>query len=255
MKSKRIIILSLLFIFIILFIRIIIVYFPEEKNIKIINSTNNHIKENLVTIESSEKHEENIVYNSPIDELQETYNNTDILAELKIESINLDTVITKSTDNEYYLKHNAYRQRSDFGNPYIDYRNSNDLTSERQINIYSHNFYNKEYSDYLPFSKLEKYLNKDVFDIAKDIYLYTDTKLMHYEVYAIKIITKENNEHMIMDASSNAKWQTHLDNLLKDTKYCTDDCHLDNNTNLLVLQTCNYNPNGSFMLVIARKVI
>lgn len=194
-------------------------------------------------------------YDSPIDDLRKNYNNKDIKAKLVIAGIGIDTVITKGTNNEFYLRHNAYRERSDFGNPYLDYRNYEDLGNERQVNIYSHNFYDKRYIDYLPFSKLEAYLNEETFNSSKEILLYTDKELLRYEVYAIKIVTKVENEHMIMDAKTDELWKEHLDKLLTNTKYCNSDCSLDGNSQLLILQTCNYQPNGSFLLVIARKVV
>ena len=60
---------------------------------------------------------------------------------------------------------------------------------------------------------------------------------------------------MIMDAKTDELWKEHLDKLLTNTKYCNSDCSLDGDSQLLILQTCNYQPNGSFLLVIARKVV
>lgn len=197
---------------------------------------------------------EHDTYVSPISDLKNAYSNPDIISKIQIDEINLDAVITKSSDNKFYLNHDAYRNENEFGSPYVDFRNGNNLDEERQINIYSHNYYDDSYNDYLPFSKLENYLSKDVFDKAREIYLLTEEKKIKYEVYALKIIT-DNNEHMILDANSETDWQHHLDRLLEDTTYCIDDCHLSSDAKLLVLQTCNYNPKGSFLLVIAKKVL
>lgn len=223
-------------------------------------SISNHKKiiEERMTVPSSNVIEiisKQTTYENPIDDLRDSYKNKDIKAKLVIKDIGMDTVITQATNNVFYLKYNAYRQRSDFGNPFLDYRNLADLGNERQVNIYSHNFYDKRYKDSLPFSKLEAYLDEKTFNTSKEILLYTDKELLKYEVYAVKIVTKEENEHMIMDARTNELWKEHLDKLLTNSKYCTEDCSLEGSSQLLVLQTCNYEPSGSFILVIARKVI
>ena len=193
------------------------------------------------------------VYVSQIDDYKSEYNNEDIVAELKIDGIGLDTVVTKGNNNDYYLNHDAFKNESIFGNPYVDFRNEFPLDEERQINIYSHNFKGDKYDDLLPFSKLESYLNEQVFSDSSDVNLFIADKAIKYEVYAVKIITTDN-EHTIIDSSSDERWQHHLDNLLSDTLYCKDDCHLSSNEKILVMQTCNYNPEGSFLLVIARKI-
>lgn len=196
----------------------------------------------------------NETYVSPIEDLISTYNNSDIIAELKITSIGLSEVITKTSNNEFYLNHNIYKKNSSLGNPYIDYRNGNNLDKERQINIYGHNTYKKSIKDKYPFSKLESYLDKDTFNNSDYIYLYTKDKLIKYEVYAVKIVTTDN-EHTILDSRSEDKWNSHLDKLLTNTLYCRGNCSLKSDDELLILQTCYFKPSNSYILVIARKVI
>ena len=247
MKSKRIkLILLAILVSFLTFLKMYKYDINDKETIKV--SKNNEEVKETAKIEAT-------TYVSPIEDLQIKYDNYDIKAELRIDYIGLDTVITQSNDNYYYLKYDAYKNRNDFGNPFLDYRNESNLSKEKQINIYSHNFYNNYYNQFLPFSKLELYLNRETFNNAKEVLLYTKESLLRYQVYAIKIVTKQENEHMIMDAKSDELWQYHLNKLLSNTLYCTDDCHLDSNDELLVLQTCNYNPSDSFILVIARKVI
>ena len=113
-----------------------------------------------------------------ISTLRLEYSNTDIMARIVIPSINLESLVTKTDNNEYYLNHDIYKKTSIIGNPYIDYRNNSDLAHEKQINIYSHNVENKQYADYYPFAKLENLLNKDVFNKSNDITIYTDNRIL-----------------------------------------------------------------------------
>ena len=51
---------------------------------------------------------------------------------------------------------------------------------------------------------------------------------------------------------SDGTWN--LTKLLEDTKYCKKDCQLTKEDQLLILQTCNYDPKGSYILLISKKI-
>lgn len=193
-------------------------------------------------------------YISKIKDYQNEYNNTDIIAELVVKDLEIDTLITKSTNNTFYLDHDIYKNDSNLGNPFVDYRNSNNLGLERQINIYSHNSDYYAYQEKLPFYKIEKLLDKEAFEKTKSIYLLTEEEKTEYEIVAIKIVTTDN-EHTVLDSKSDERWNNHLTKLLSDTTYCKGECKLDLNDKLLILQTCNYNPKGSYIVLISKKKI
>ena len=206
----------------------------------------------LVSKYLNNHHDDKVI--TDISVLRKQYDNTDIVARIMIDNIKLDAIVTKTTNNDYYLEHDIYKNKSLTGNPFIDYRNSSDIAHDKQVNIYSHNVENKEYSDYYPFSKLERLLDKDIFNKNNEIFIYTDNRILKYQIYAIKIITEKENEHMRIKTNSIDEWDQHLDRLLANTKYCLDDCKLDSNDDLLILQTCYYDPEETYMIVIAKKV-
>ena len=200
--------------------------------------------------------EEEVIQETPIKKISEyrsEYDNKDIIARLVIEDLEIDTLITKSSNNSFYLNHDIHKNESNLGNPFIDFRNSNNLSNERQINIYSHNSDYSVYQEQLPFYKLEKLFDKDSFDKVKKVELYTEEEKIEYEIIALKVVTTDN-EHTILDAKSNERWEQHLDKLLSDSKYCRDNCKLNLEDKLLLLQTCNYNPQGSFIILITKKI-
>lgn len=188
-----------------------------------------------------------------ISEYRSENDNDDIIARLVIKDLEIDTLITKANNNSFYLNHDINKNESNLGNPFVDFRNSDNLSNERQINIYSHNSDYSVYQEQLPFYKLEKLFDKDNFDKVKSIELYTEEQKMEFEIVALKIITTDN-EHTVLDSKSNERWKKHLDNLLSDTKYCRDDCKLNLEDKLLILQTCNYNPQGSYIILITKKL-
>lgn len=189
-----------------------------------------------------------------ISSLRLEYQNSDIMARIEIPDLGIDTLVTKTTDNEYYLQHDINKKKSIIGNPYIDYRNNNDFAHEKQINIYSHNVSNKQYREYYPFAKLEDLLNQRIFNKTNDITIYTDNRILKYQLYAVKIITKEDNEHMRLFIPTTTEWQNHLDTMLSNHKYCKGNCQLDNLDDILILQTCYYEMDDAYILVIAKKI-
>ena len=48
-------------------------------------------------------------------------------------------------------------------------------------------------------SRLINLLDANTFNTYKDLYLYTDTQKIHYEIIGFKIIEKANNYHMTIN--------------------------------------------------------
>ncbi len=196
------------------------------------------------------KKDNTIVSTYDINELRIKYDNDEVIAKLVIPEINLETVLTKTDNNDTYLEYNAYKKIDSYGNPFIDYRNGIPLDTQKQINIYGHNIRNEK----LPFSKLEYLLEREIFDSTKYLFLYTDNNLLVYNIYAIKVITEAENEHMRLLFADDNAYKTHLNKLLENTKYCRDNCNLDIEDDILVIQTCNFMPKDTYIIVIAKKI-
>ena len=196
------------------------------------------------------KKDNTIVNTNDINELRIKYDNDEVIAKLVIPEINLETVLTKTDNNDTYLEYNAYKKIDSYGNPFIDYRNDIPLDTQKQINIYGHNIRNEK----LPFSKLEYLLEREIFDSTKYLFLYTDNNLLVYNIYAIKVITKVENEHMRLLFTDDNAYEIHLNKLLENTKYCRDNCNLDIEDDILVIQTCNFKPKDTYIIVIAKKI-
>ncbi len=181
-----------------------------------------------------------------------TYGNNDIVARLEIPNLNINSLVTRATNNEYYLDYNLYRQYDALGTPFIDFRNMN-LATDKQINIYGHNTQNSAYYDQLPFINLEAYVDKGIFDNYKDVYLSIDEKQIHYEVIAVKIVTDADYEHMKVVFYSDQDYLTHVGKLLQNTLFKNENLEITVEDNLLVLQVCHYNPMNTYLLVICKE--
>lgn len=182
------------------------------------------------------------------------YNNPNIMGRIEIPGLNIDTLITRASNNSYYLDYNLYNQYDQIGAPFFDYRNL-DLSNNRQINIYGHNTQNTNIYDKLPFINLEAYTDRKIFDTNKNIYLSIDSKKIHYEVIAVKILTDaNNNEHMKLIFYSDEDFLVHANKMLSDSLYVRDNLSIKAQDKLIVLQICHFNPANSFLLVIGKAV-
>ncbi len=193
------------------------------------------------------------VYENPLPGYRNQYGNQYIMGHLQIPNLNIDTLVTRANNNEYYLNYNLYGQWDGLGVPFFDYRNQN-LNTDKQINIYGHNTQKPEFYDQLPFTNLEAYMDEEIFKNYKDVYLSIDERKVHYEVVATKIIDPSNNEHMKILFTGDADYLQHVNKLLSGTTYKSDNANFTASDRMLVLQVCHYNPMGSYLLIICKEV-
>ena len=208
-------------------------------------------KNNYQEIDNSPQIVDNYVNQLP--EFRNQYGNPYIMGRLEISNLNVNSLVTRYTDNSYYLDYNLYNQRDGIGVPFFDYRNT-DLKNNKQINIYGHNTTNPDIMDQLPFTNLEAYTDENIFNHYKDVYLSIDEEQMKYKVIATKIINGSNNEHMKLIFYSDEDYLQHVSKLLQNTTYMDSTTEIKVTDQILVLQVCHYNPPNTYLLVICKKV-
>ncbi len=192
-------------------------------------------------------------YVNELPNYRQQYNNADIKGRLEIPGLKIDTLVVRTTNNEYYLNYSLNRKYDTLGVPFFDYRNT-DLSNNKQINIYGHNTQEKRLEEFLPMINLEAYLDKNIFDNYKDIYLSIDEKRIKYEAAAVKIVTNSDNEHMKLLFYGDQDYVNHANKLLSNTLYKNDDLKITAQDKLIVLQICHYNPANSYLLIIGKEV-
>ena len=117
----------------------------------------------------------------------------------------------------------------------------------KQINIYGHN--SRTYD--IPFRKLEKFLDKDFFEENKYIVLQTDSGRRIYKIFSIKEYAKDY-EYMVVDLTGK-DFVNHL-NILKKDSINSREVEYDENSNLLVLQTCSYGKKNTYYIISAIEI-
>ncbi len=171
---------------------------------------------------------------------RELYHNNNIVARLEIPNM-FNILITQASNNEYYLTHSIDNKKDIRGTEYLDYRVT---TDSQQINIYGHN--SKTYD--IPFRKLEKFLDEEYFENNPYILLQDDNGRKIYKVFAVKEVSSDYS-HMKVDLTGEA-FLRHVSNLGNMVIHKRD-IPFDENSKILVIQTCSYSSDSSYYVITA----
>ncbi len=168
-------------------------------------------------------------------------NNNEIVGRIEIPNL-FNLLLTQTKDNDYYIEYNIKKKRSNKGTEFIDFRNK---MTDKQINIYGHN--SRLYD--LPFKKLENFLDKEFFNNNQYLLFQHEKGRRIYEIAAIKKVTTDY-EHMIVNAKDQKE---HITKLLE-KPIQSRELEYDENTNIIVLQTCIRQEDGNYYILIGFEV-
>ncbi len=168
--------------------------------------------------------------------------NPEIVAYLKVNGTNIDYVVTKGSDNSYYLKHNLYKEYNRAGWIFMDYHNKLDGT-DKNIVIYGHNT-----RDGSMFGTLRNVIKKEWYENEENhiIQLVLENEILTYQVfstysipvedYYINTIFKDNNEFnkFVKKIKSRSKYNFNV-NVDKVSQILTLSSCYDNNDRRVVL--------------------
>ena len=178
-----------------------------------------------------------------IKQLQETYQNEDIVGYLRIPEV-IELPIVKTIDNEYYLNHLLNREKNIEGTPFIDYRVN---FGDRKILIYGHSGKEED----LPFLQLHKYEDISFYEEHPTMYLYSEEKKYTYEIFSYYLETKDY-DYVNIQSFGGLTWLEHLEKLKNKSNYSIP-VTLTDNSKILILQTCEVGENaakGKYKLLI-----
>ena len=176
--------------------------------------------------------------------MEDKYNNKDIIGYLKIDNI-LNTPVLQSNDNYYYLNHNINKEIDKKGSVFLDYRNN---VSDKKLIIYGHSGKEKE----LSFNVLNKYNDYNFYKKHSSLLFIHDNKIDKYKIFS-SYIEKEDYDYLNLK-NFNGSYIEHLNKLKNKSKYLIN-TNLDDNSKIIILQTCSMIDIGKshFMLVIGVK--
>lgn len=180
-----------------------------------------------------------------IETYQKEYNNNDIVGILTIDGV-LKTLLVQTDNNYYYLGHLVNKKYNKTGSIFIDYRTN--IDSSKQVNIFGHS--SSTYD--IPFNNLKKYLKEDFYKEHKTLTIETKDNTYTYEIFSVKVTS--NEEHLNVEFNETKDFLNHINTLKEDSLYETN-INVNENDNILTLQTCIFNnPKGSLLIINLRKV-
>lgn len=169
-----------------------------------------------------------------------------IVGKITIPNTYLNTYLMQYSDNNYYLNHSYDNKEDKQGSIFIDYRN--DL-SDKKIIIYGHNSKDLD----VPFKVLTSYLKEDFYNNNKYIQLTLDNKIYTYEIFSVIIEDKNNSLHTKINYNDK-DFLEHL-KYLKEHSLYKSDIVLSKEDKIILLQTCNYSINDTYLLISAKRSV
>jgi len=218
--------------------------------LSIFNEKQINNQENIYT-NTQKKLPNDVLSLESIDNLQKQYNNKDIIGLLYIPGTNIKEPIVQADDNDYYLKHDLYKNDNIEGAVFLDYRTQIDESFKNLI--YSHNSLRYD----VPFRELEGYYDKNYYENHKYIYLKSKRKIAKYKVFSIYVETDDWNYTKI-NFENKKEWFNHL-KYLKEKSWYETKTSISKNDSILILQTCSNleeytNYDNKYLLIISKKI-
>ena len=210
------------------------------------NSNNRKIQNNTTKSIKKVRIDKDIKYDIDFKTLKKK--NPDTIAYLKVNGTNIDYVVVKGNDNNYYLNHNFNKETNISGWIFSDYRNKFD-GSDKNIIIYGHNTY-----DGSMFGTLRNILDNEWKSNKENlkITLVTEKDTYYYEVFSTYIIDPE--EYYI---NTTFNTDNEFNKFIKTIKARSNyDYNIDLNVSdtILTLSSCS-SLDGSKRIVLHAKLI
>lgn len=248
-KNKTKIFLTIIFLLLIVGsgIKVYIDYNKESNPIKEYEDAPEEIKVDETEKKHIEVEPKEYIKMSPDVDLQaerKNKNNYDIIGRLEIPDL-FNILIVRGKDNQYYLNRSIEKKQDVRGSEFMDYRV---YPSSKQINIYGHNSRDKNIK--VPFLRLESFLDESFFNKNPYIIFQHDSGKNIYKIISIKEVVTDF-EHMTVDTYG-TDFVRHVDKLKSNSIY-TRDVPYDENSEIIILQTCSHHLDNAYYIITAVK--
>ena len=186
-----------------------------------------------------------VKYEKVFEKLKEI--NNDTVGWLTVNNTKIDYPVVQSTDNDYYLYRDYYKNKNRHGWIYMDYRNNIEDLSDNTI-IFGHNLANQKMFGTLRYVTNPSWYKKS----SNQIITFNTTKAnMKWQIISIYKIPV-TNDYLIANFASSEDKLNFLDMITQRSIYDFNATY-DENTKIITLSTCS---NGSKdRLVVHAKLI
>lgn len=164
-----------------------------------------------------------------IKRLSSEYNNNEIVMFFEIPEV-ISIPIVQTENNEFYLSHDIYKNESDNGTPFLDFRNKS--LGDRKLIIYGDSSFNPAF----PLSNLYKYKDNSFYNDHSTINIYTEHGKRNYKVLSV-FFEKEDLSYLDLSGFPGSEYLDHLLSLKSKSIYDTG-VEVSNESKVLVIETC-----------------
>lgn len=168
--------------------------------------------------------------------------NSNIIAWIYFESIDISYPVLQGKDNEYYLYKTADNKENKAGSIFIDCDNAKDFSDQNTI-IFGHNMKNLSM-----FGKLKYYMEKDYFDENAFIWIITPTKSMRYQIFASHIVKAEGDPNYQMTFEDGKSFLEFIRIMRDNSDPVNSDIEIKENSKIISLSTCVGDETKRYML-------
>lgn len=178
--------------------------------------------------------------------------NQDLAGWLKIYNTSLDVQIVQGEDNDYYLNRDFYKNSSQYGCPYLDYKNDIEELDDNTI------IYGPHMSGELLFSTLDRYKTIEGYKNAPLIEFSTLYKSYTFKVFAAFIasdntVTDGGFNYAVTDFVSDARFTDFISEVKSRSIFNTD-VSVQTDDKIITLVTTSHEFDGARLVVMGRMV-
>lgn len=248
LNKKKIIIISIVALCIILIGILTSLYFINKNKPK--DDGNNNIGiDTLIgdtTMEVKQSEEEGRNLQNETKALNATY--SDVIGWLKVPGTSIDTPIFKSSDNDYYLKHDRDKNSTEWGEEFLDYRNDiSNMDNIAHFIIYGHNTKTDD-----NFTPLLNYKNEQFLKDHSIIEFSTLNGNYKWEIFST-YVTDTNDFYIDTNFADANEYTQFLYNLESKRMY-NEGVEVIGNETILTLSTCDYSRTDGRFVVQAKLI-
>ncbi|MEG2575517.1 MAG: class B sortase [Christensenella sp.] len=157
--------------------------------------------------------------------------NEEIAAWIYIPNTSIDYPVLKGEDNDYYISHNAEKEKNRAGAIFIDYTNAPDFTDSNTL-IYGHRM-----NDGSMFADLHKYEDEKFFKENDKVYVYlADGSVRVYKVFGAGVVDEYDEAYTtnFADTAAFGKYLTKM----KNRSAASVNMETTDNDKIITLSTC-----------------
>lgn len=205
--------------------------------------------QNIANDESTDTNTDTI---SPHIQQLNTYNslkemNSDYQFWITVDNTNIDYPVVQTNDNQYYLKRDFNKNKSNSGTIFMD--TLNNFMTDKNVVLYGHNMRNKTM-----FNNITKFKDKNFFEQNNKITIKNTSngKEYIYEVFSV-YHTDNNFNYNTVVFNENYTYEQYLEDIKKKSMY-KKKIDVTTTDRIITLSTCSYEFKGAKTSIHAKLV-